>query len=53
MTATTVGATRAGRPRAVAALARPSAAYHLALGSGGLLIVLGLIMVLSESREAS
>ena len=36
MTATTVGTT-AGRPRAVAALLRPTAAYHLALGSGGLL----------------
>jgi cell division protein FtsW len=53
MTATTVGAGAGGRPRAVAALTRPTAAYHLALGSGGLLIVLGLIMVLSASSVAS
>ena len=52
MTATTVGAA-GGRPRAVAALTRPTAAYHLALGSGGLLILLGLIMVLSASSVAS
>ncbi|HET7311806.1 MAG TPA: putative lipid II flippase FtsW [Mycobacteriales bacterium] len=52
MTATTVGAA-GNRPRAVAALTRPTAAYHLALGSGGLLILLGLIMVLSASSVAS
>src|SRR5437763_16142710 len=52
MTATTVGAA-GSRPRAVAALRRPTAAYHLALGSGGLLILLGLIMVLSASSVAS
>ena len=36
-----------------AALGRPSAMYHLALGAGGLLIVLGLVMVLSASSVAS
>src|SRR4051812_31511011 len=55
MTATTVGA-RAGarpKPRQLAAFARPSAVYHLALGSGALLVLLGLIMVLSASSVAS
>jgi cell division protein FtsW len=53
MTATTVSARRGGRSRPLAALARPSAAYHLALGSGALLVLLGLIMVLSASSVAS
>jgi cell division protein FtsW len=52
LTATTVGAATP-RVRAVAALRRPSAAFHLVLGSGGLLILLGLIMVLSASSVAS
>ncbi|MDQ1697246.1 MAG: cell division protein FtsW [Frankiaceae bacterium] len=55
MTATTVtgrGTTRP-RTRSIAALASPSAAYHLALGSGALLMLLGLIMVLSASSVAS
>jgi cell division protein FtsW len=53
MTATTVTGRAAPRPRLFTALARPSAAYHLALGSGALLTVLGLIMVLSASSVAS
>jgi cell division protein FtsW len=54
MTATTVTARGAAtRSRPLAALARPSAAYHLALGSGALLVLLGLIMVLSASSVAS
>jgi len=37
----------------LSSLARPRAAAHLALGSGGLLIVLGLVMVLSASSVSS
>jgi cell division protein FtsW len=37
----------------ISSLARPRAAAHLALGSGGLLIVLGLVMVLSASSVSS
>jgi cell division protein FtsW len=52
VTSATLG-TRA-RPRThVAALARPRAAAHLALGSGTLLILLGLVMVLSASSVSS
>lgn len=53
MTTTTVGAGGLARPRLLEAMSRPSAAYHLVLGSGGLLILLGLIMVLSASSVAS
>jgi cell division protein FtsW len=53
MTTTTVRAGGIARPRLFEALSRPSAAYHLVLGSGGLLILLGLIMVLSASSVAS
>ena len=57
MSATTVtgratGST-AGRTRSILALRRPAAAYHLALGSGALLTLFGLIMVLSASSVAS
>jgi cell division protein FtsW len=59
MTSATVGsrprarAKPAPRSRGLAALARPSGAYHLALGSGALLILLGLVMVLSASSVSS
>src|SRR3954451_20711645 len=53
MTAPTVGARTAAKPRAITAFARPLASYHLALGAGALLILLGLIMVLSASSVAS
>jgi cell division protein FtsW len=56
VTTTTVGRTRVrqpARPGLLSALSRPSAAYHLVLGSGGLLILLGLIMVLSASSVSS
>ena len=55
MTTTTVGARGRPRPRSrqLAAFGRPSAVYHLALGSGALLVLLGLIMVLSASSVAS
>jgi cell division protein FtsW len=52
VTATTIGRARASA-RSVTLLRRPAAAYHLALGAGGLLIVLGLIMVLSASSVAA
>ena len=56
MTSTTIGARprRGARPGSrMVAFARPRAAAHLALGSGGLLIVLGLVMVLSASSVSS
>jgi cell division protein FtsW len=56
VTTTTLRARDARAPAKVgllAALSRPSAAYHLALGSGALLTVLGLVMVLSASSVAS
>jgi cell division protein FtsW len=49
VTATTVAGRSTPRARPLAALARPQAAAHLALGSGSLLMLLGLIMVLSAS----
>ena len=52
MTSATVS-TRARPTTRVAALARPRAATHLALGSAGLLILLGLVMVLSASSVSS
>ena len=55
MTATTVGGRSRAQARAkhLSALARPSAAYHLVLGSGILLTLFGLVMVLSASSVAS
>jgi cell division protein FtsW len=57
VTSTTVGArggpARTTRTRQLATFARPTAVYHLALGSGALLVLLGLIMVLSASSVAS
>src|SRR4051794_31418810 len=53
MTSTTVAARRRPAARPLPAFARPRAAAHLALGSGGLLMLLGLIMVLSASSVAS
>jgi cell division protein FtsW len=57
MTSTTVASRSRGRSRPAArplpAFARPRAAAHLALGSGTLLILLGLVMVLSASSVAS
>src|SRR4051794_10729973 len=53
MTSTTVAARRRPAARPLPAFARPRAAAHLALGSGTLLILLGLVMVLSASSVAS
>jgi cell division protein FtsW len=55
MTTTTVAGRRAApaAARSLGQLRRPAAAYHLALGSGALLIVLGLIMVLSASSVSA
>ena len=56
MTTTTVNSRTRSAARStprIASLARPRAASHLALGSGGLLIVLGLVMVLSASSVSS
>jgi cell division protein FtsW len=53
MTTTTVTARSGPRSRPVPAFARPRAAAHLALGSGTLLILLGLVMVLSASSVES
>jgi cell division protein FtsW len=53
VTSTTVAARSRPRARPTPAFARPRAAAHLALGSGVLLILLGLVMVLSASSIAS
>ena len=53
MTSTTVAARSRPQARPLGAFARPRAASHLAMGSGTLLILLGLVMVLSASSVAS
>ena len=53
MTSTTVSARSRPTTRSVPTFARPRAAAHLALGSGTLLILFGLVMVLSASSVAS
>ena len=60
MTSTTVGArpARAAAPRGIAGvlhawLERPLSSYYLLLGSAGLLVALGLVMVLSASSVTS
>lgn len=53
MTATTLGRPAPRSALRLRALGRPAGSYHLVLGSGALLILLGLIMVLSASSVTS